>query len=362
MKVKNNNDIQYKALTLLTTGLGHVEMAKEDNDESPRASLYQKTINTDMMYEGFLNRAPVWRRWIYKYIPVVLAQVIEAYFIRKKYDIIISWSDPHALLMALLFKLTFKRYPHLALMFWISKPKKASLLKRVHTHMDKIILWTSKHREFAINQLGISSNKIIFIPYYVDHKFWRPFVQETDIICSVGVEMRDYPTFIQAMRPLGIRCHIAAGEARGKIFETVKAIYNTGELPPNLTVGKLGPVELRNLYARSKFVVVPLLPSDSDNGLTVILEAMAMGKAVICSRTKGQVDVIQDGVTGIYVEPQNPQALSEAILRLWNKPKLAEQMGQAGRKYIESNNTFEQFIENINQAAIGIIQNKRKIN
>jgi glycosyltransferase involved in cell wall biosynthesis len=350
---------KYKALTLLTTGLSRVDTSEEEKDGGPRASLYEKTINTDMMYEDFLQKAPVWRRWIYKFIPVVAAEVVEAYCIRRRYDIIISWSDPHALLMALLLKLTFTRFPHVALMFWISKPKKAALLKKVHTHIDTIILWTSTHRKFAINTLGISSEKIKFIPYYVDQIFWRPIPGETDMICSVGVEMRDYPTLLNAMHGIDIRCHIAAGVARGKMFNTVKAIYDSGPVPNNITVGRLEPIELRNLYVRSRFVVIPLLPSESDNGLTVILEAMAMGKAIICSRTQGQVDVIQDGITGIFVPPQDPEALRQAILSLWNNPKLAKRMGEAGRKYIEANNTFEQFVNHINQTAEEVLRRKK---
>ncbi len=85
--------------------------------------------------------------------------------------------------------------------------------------------------------------------------------------------------------------------------------------------------ELRDLYARSRFVVVPLHASDTDNGVTVILEAMAMGKAVICSRTRGQVDVIQEGVTGIYVPVGDAAALRAAILSLWAEPQRAQQMG-----------------------------------
>ncbi len=351
---------KYKALTLLTTGLSRVDTNEEERDGGPRASLYEKTINTDMMYEDFLLQAPAWRRWIYKFIPVIAAEVVEAYFIRRRYDIIISWSDPHALFMALLFKLTFTRFPHVALMFWISKPKKAALLKKVHTHIDTIILWTSRHREFAINTLGIPAEKIKFIPYYVDHKFWRPIPSETDMICSVGVEMRDYPTLLDAMQGIDIQCHIAAGIARGKMFNTIQAIYDRGPLPNNITLGKLDPIELRNLYARSLFVVIPLLPSESDNGLTVILEAMAMGKAIICSRTQGQVDVIQEGITGIFVPPQNSEALREAILSLWDNPELAKRMGEAGRKYIEANNTYEQFVNHINQTAVEVLRKNIK--
>ncbi len=321
----------------------------EEADQTPRASLYEQELQTEMAYEEFMNRAPGIRKFIYKRLPVQVAQVIEAFFQRKKYDVIISWSDPHALLFASILKLTRAKAPHVAMMFWISKPKKAAILKRVHTHIDKIVLWTSKHRDFAINELGIPPSKIAFIRYYVDQKFWRPMDRKTDMICSAGVEMRDYPTLIEAMKGLDIKCHIAAGIARGKLFSTVTAIQEQGPLPETITVGKMSPTELRDLYARSRFVVIPLLQSDSDNGLTVLLEAMAMGKAVICSRIRGQVDVIQEGKTGIFVPQGDPKALREAILHLWNNPELAERMGREGRAYIEKNNTWDQFVQNIKQ-------------
>ena len=94
-------------------------------------------------------------------------------------------------------------------------------------------------------------------------------------------------------------------------------------------------LDLRELYRRhSLFVVVPLLESDTDNGVTVILQAMAMGKTVICSRTEGQVDVIQDGVTGLYVRQGDPDALRAAMVALWNDPARARAMGARARKYI----------------------------
>lgn len=347
-----------RALTLLTTGLANPVPHEEDADRRPRASLYQKTMNSDMMNEQFLNNAPFWRRFIYKFIPTLFAQILETYFLRKKYNIIISWSDPHALLLALLLKLTRTKTPHIALMFWISKPKKAAILKRVHTSIDRIVLWTSTHRDFAINVLGISPSKIKFIPYYVDEKFWRPMPIKGNKICSVGVEMRDYPTLIKAVKELDIHCHIAAGHVRGKILRTVEEIYNNGPLPPNITVAPLSHLELRELYAQSRFVVIPLLQTDSDNGLTSILEAMAMGKAVICSRTKGQVDVIREGVTGIYVPQGDVEALRDAIKYLWDHPDEADRMGREGRKQIEMYNSWEQFIGSVKEVAQEVINEK----
>ena len=122
-------------------------------------------------------------------------------------------------------------------------------------------------------------------------------------------------------------------------------------LDAKVTVGRKTLLELRELYARSRFVVVPLVPSESDNGVTVILEAMAMGKPVICSRTRGQVDVIQDGVTGIYVPVGHPTALREAMLSLWNDPQRARTMGARARAYVEQHHTLEQFAWNVRAAA-----------
>ncbi len=346
-----------RILTLQATGIPQANRCLEDSDQIPRASLYARIMGTDMLDEHMLEKAPRWRRWLYRRMPGVLTQVAEAYLLRRRYDVIVSWSDPLAMAFAALLKLTRSRMPHVALLFWISKPKKAALLKRVHTRMDAIILWTSAHREFAITRLGIPASKIHFIPYYVDEKFWRPFPGPTDMISSVGIEMRDYPTLLEAMKGLDIRCHIAAGATRGILSKTVKAIYENGPLPRNVTAGGLPALELRKLYARSRFVVIPLLPSESDNGLTVILEAMAMGKAVICSRTAGQRDVIRDGVTGLFVPQGDPGALRDAIRYLWDHPEEAERMGREGRKQVEERNTLESFIGNVKRIAEGVAGN-----
>jgi glycosyltransferase involved in cell wall biosynthesis len=119
-----------------------------------------------------------------------------------------------------------------------------------------------------------------------------------------------------------------------------------------VTIGQITMTELRDLYARSRFVVVPIRPSDTDNGVSVIVQAMAMGKPVICSRTRGQVDVIQDGITGIFVPPEDPIALREAILGLWNDPARAQAMGRRARAYVEEHHSLDAFCRDVKSAAL----------
>lgn len=345
-----------KTLTIVSTNLKRPSVSEamklEGRDRYPRVSLYPRFLESDILDERFLRETvPPWRRLLYRIVPSPLDQVVEAFLIRERYDVVITWAERVGLPFALLLKLTRSTTPHITLSSWISPAKKAYLLRLVHSHISRILLWSSVQRDFAVTGLGIPPGKISFIRKYADQQFWRPFDVETDTICSVGVEMRDYPTLIGAIRGLDIPCHIAAGINRGKLYDTVAAIHSIPELPANLTVGKLPWPELRDLYARSRFVVIPLRQTDTDNGLTCILEAMAMGKAVICTRTTGQVDVLQDGVTGLFVPEGDPGALREAIVRLWNDPARAREMGKAARKFIEKHHSLEQFVLSVRQIA-----------
>jgi glycosyltransferase involved in cell wall biosynthesis len=119
------------------------------------------------------------------------------------------------------------------------------------------------------------------------------------------------------------------------------------EIPENVTVRRFSQFELRQLYADSRFMVMPLHNVEFQAGVTAILEAMAMGRAVICTRTPGQTDVIVDGKTGLYVPPGDSQALRAAIERLLANPQEAERMGQAGRRLVEQSMSLDCYVERL---------------
>jgi glycosyltransferase involved in cell wall biosynthesis len=352
-------------ITLVSPHLDRPEISEllnlEANDQYVRASLFARVLNSDMLDERFVRRAPTARRLLYKSLPSIASHLLEVLIVKDRYDAVISWSEHMGLPLALLLKLTRSRIPNVILASWISKPKKAVVLKYTYSHIDRLVLMSSVQRDFAVNALHIPPSKVVLMKWPVDDKFWRPMDCQTDLISAVGGEMRDYPTLIEALRGLDIRCHIAAGTQRFVQHSTVKAVWKVGALPSNVTVGRKTFTELRKLYAQSRFVVIPLLPSDTDNGSTSILEAMAMGKAVICTRTRGQVDVLQDGRTGIFVRPGDPKAMREAIQYLWEHPDVADKMGRAGRKYVEENHTLDEFVVNVKELVQTVIDERRKV-
>lgn len=356
-RIRSSN--RRKILTVVTTGLRRPSRFKlrklEKANLYPRALLYEEIVDSDMLDERYIAYLPWLQRLIYSLMPIIAAQIIEAFLVRKKYQAVVTWSGRYSIPYAFLLKIFGSSHPHIAMVTWISQPKKATLLRFVHTHIDKIILWSSVQKRFANEFLKIPESKTILVGRRVDQNFWRPANIPTDMICSSGQEMRDYPTLIKALDGLDIKCHIATGALRGELFDTVKAISAMGELPKNISVGMLPFDELRKLYGRSRFVVIPLRQTDTDNGVTVIEESMAMGKAVICTRTNGQVDIIQENVTGIFVPPYDPKALRDAILYLWNNPEIAKKMGEEGRKHIEKYHTIDKFVDSVKEVIDEVI-------
>ena len=67
-----------------------------------------------------------------------------------------------------------------------------------------------------------------------------------------------------------------------------------------------------------------------------LLEASACGKPVIAGRSGGVPDAVQDGLTGLLVNPVDAEAVAAAIIKILREPGLANTMGENGRKWVES--------------------------
>jgi glycosyltransferase involved in cell wall biosynthesis len=62
-----------------------------------------------------------------------------------------------------------------------------------------------------------------------------------------------------------------------------------------------------------------------------LLEGMACGLPAICTDVGGMPEIVQDGITGFVVPPNDPVALREKILWLRGHPAEARAMGEAAR-------------------------------
>lgn len=91
-----------------------------------------------------------------------------------------------------------------------------------------------------------------------------------------------------------------------------------------------GPKSRAEVGALLRFCDLFVLPSRSESFGLVIIEAMACGKPVVASAVGGIPEIIQQGENGILVEPENPAALAEAIIRVLEDEGLRTKIGSNG--------------------------------
>ena len=286
-------------------------------------------------------------------------QVVEAFTRRRQYRHIVAWADRIGLELALLFKFARSRRDLVLVSNWLMGSSKRAFLERfrVQSHLGDIIGYGSVQLELAADRYEIQRDRLHVELQPVDEHFWQPrTTTSSDTICSVGcvTGFRDYATLVDAARDLPVQVELAVGSLilsvadRQRRADQFRAAIPPDELPENIKYQlDLPATALRELYARSLFVVMPLEEVDFDAGVTSITEAMAMGKAVVVTRNRGQVDVVRDGVEGLYVPAHNPRALREAISYLLENPSVAERMGAAGREAVLKRHTLDDYVARV---------------
>jgi len=93
-------------------------------------------------------------------------------------------------------------------------------------------------------------------------------------------------------------------------------------------IGHVNDEELQQVYSAADVMVVP---SRLDNLPSTAVEAQACGTPVVAFRVGGLPDIVEDGVTGLIVEPFDVDALSDAIASLLSDSATRGRMGEAAR-------------------------------
>jgi len=103
---------------------------------------------------------------------------------------------------------------------------------------------------------------------------------------------------------------------------------------------------------------VGVLASTSEGFPGVILQKMAMGKPVVATNIGGIPEIIDDGLNGFLVPPNEPKSLADKIAYLLDNKDKAKEMGAMGRKkVVEEFADFKQIehIEKVYQDILGLV-------
>ena len=79
----------------------------------------------------------------------------------------------------------------------------------------------------------------------------------------------------------------------------------------------------------------------------VVMEAMAMGKAVVATNVNGARELMEDGKTGLVIPPADPEALAKTISSLIDDPERLNAFGRAGKERVASQFTTDIMVDNL---------------
>lgn len=295
----------------------------------------RRNFQIDVLDYKIYENVPQWWRNIEKLLRLDIYLTLKARSKAKDYDII--WAGSEKVGIPLSF-LRVKK-PLVVIAHHLESSLKSKLLRffGVPRKWSGVGYTSIASKNFFVSYLRIPESATFqcYAANYLNKVKTVPPAQPNGNILSIGVAKRDYQTLIKALAQLDrYQTKIFVSSKFGDQLKSTlpTKIPNWVQFP-----GYVTDEELLQEYIQARFVVVPLLKTDQGGaGTTAFLEAAACGKAVIATRTKGTLAIIEHGVNGLLVPPNDFAAMQDAIQTLWNQPELAEKLGAANRHFIES--------------------------
>jgi glycosyltransferase involved in cell wall biosynthesis len=183
-------------------------------------------------------------------------------------------------------------------------------------HVDRVVV-------YATAQSQALGSKAAFLPLPADGDLaaaTRDAV-EGDYVFAGGSAGRDYATLISAVRDAEICVQLVTFDPSV-----------LGTIPENVDVA--GPMPVHAFLTRlagARVVAVPLASADSPHGQTTLVQALALGRPVVATRSVGVVDYVDDGVEGYLVDAGDEAALRCALLRVARDDELRSRLAAHAR-------------------------------
>jgi glycosyltransferase involved in cell wall biosynthesis len=151
--------------------------------------------------------------------------------------------------------------------------------------------------------------------------------------------LRAWPRVTEAMPSAQL---LVAGEGSGlNELRTLAASFGPAE--PRITFTG----HRDDIAAITAALDVSVLPSHREAQGMVIIEAMAAGRPVVASAVGGIPEMIQDGVTGLLVPPDDPIALAAAVIRVLQDAELARRVGHAGQALVRERFDVREMLDRV---------------
>ncbi len=210
--------------------------------------------------------------------------------------------------------------------------------QRLNQKLDGFIAGSHFIKNLLVEN-GFDATRTHMLPLYAEKPSEVSVEREQDLILFVGQLIRGKGVDL-LLKALKLTAHpyrlVIAGT--GKQEKEFQSLTEKLGLSHRVQfIGKVNQKELDSWYKRASCVVLPTRIPESF-GL-VGIEAMRYGTPVIAPLLGGISDWLEDGKTGLAVDPEDPKEIAQSLDRLWNDKSLVQNIHQIGLKRYQENYT-----------------------
>ena len=269
-------------------------------------------------------------------------------------DIVSTHSGDDSLLGALAGRLS-SRKPVIVRTRHLSLPITSKATYSLLPH--KVVTVSESVRDYLVNEKAINAQKVISIPTGVDLKRFDPSTTPDTLRAGLGLKENALVVGTVAILRRKKGHHILLEAIPGILKEVPEVVFVFAGNGPQkealeTRIAELGVADnvkmlgLRNdIPGVLKGLDLFVLPTLQEALGTSILEASAMGKAVVASGVGGVPEAVRDGVTGLLVAPEDPVGIKAAVVRLLKDESLRGEMGLNGRRMVVEGYSIDMMAE-----------------
>jgi len=227
-----------------------------------------------------------------------------------------------------------RRPPFLVISCWLAHIlSTSSTLRRrgyqwAYRSVDRLYYFSKNQGEILHEALRLPAERLRYLPFGIDSETFVPSAEpDGGYVLAVGRDRgRDWRVFFEAVDGLDLPVKVCS---RRSDIAGLKAPRNVE------VVGYVDRETYRRLLGRACVVAVVTRPVSYPSGQSVLLEAMAMARAVVVTATPAIEDYIRDGVDCLAVPAGDPWAVRDRIGEAAADPELRSRLGAAARRVVE---------------------------
>ncbi|MBO4549972.1 MAG: glycosyltransferase [Bacteroidaceae bacterium] len=290
----------------------------------------------------------VWhhQKHTYKRLRDMLVATWKVLSCRKSYDVLYATHSLGIEPVILLRALRLYRHPivvwHHQPVVKAKNPLREAFARLFYRGIDHMIFFSEKLIQDSLLSKKADPKRMSMVHWGADLDYYdslKPDGKHSSSFISTGKELRDFETLIQAFHETELPLTLFVEKKRQAYFENLLA----GKQNIEVHYGNRPiPHEIAQYVAQSKCVCICCQESNYTVGLTTVVEALALGLPILCTRNPQMPMDIEAEGCGFWIEPKDVEGWKEKLMYIANHPEEAKAMGKRSRALAEQYYNVEQ--------------------